>query len=110
SYHLVPHLLLMLYSIIHMYILFPQCNHSHQPLCSFPTRRSSDLGGTRLSFSQLLLSSFACLSQHGIRFRTCLVGQAVSHVLSHRSEEHTAELQSRFDLVCRLLLEKNNGL
>src|SRR5699024_12388863 len=25
-----------------------------------------------------------------------------------RSEEHTSELQSRFDLVCRLLLEKNN--
>src|SRR5699024_11799740 len=25
-----------------------------------------------------------------------------------RSEEHTSELQSRFELVCRLLLEKNN--
>src|SRR5207249_10496428 len=27
-------------------------------------------------------------------------------ILSNRSEEHTSELQSRFDLVCRLLLEK----
>src|SRR5207249_8352685 len=27
---------------------------------------------------------------------------------STRSEEHTSELQSRFDLVCRLLLEKKN--
>src|SRR5207249_9591471 len=27
---------------------------------------------------------------------------------SKRSEEHTSELQSRFDLVCRLLLEKKN--
>src|SRR5438105_8311063 len=26
----------------------------------------------------------------------------------HRSEEHTSELQSRVDLVCRLLLEKKN--
>src|SRR5699024_11426477 len=26
-----------------------------------------------------------------------------------RSEEHTSELQSRFDLVCRLLLEKKNS-
>src|SRR5207249_8513056 len=26
--------------------------------------------------------------------------------LGSRSEEHTSELQSRFDLVCRLLLEK----
>src|SRR5438067_13542437 len=28
--------------------------------------------------------------------------------LAPRSEEHTSELQSRFDLVCRLLLEKKN--
>src|SRR5699024_11744970 len=27
-----------------------------------------------------------------------------------RSEEHTSELQSRFDLVCRLLLEKNKTI
>src|SRR5699024_11498063 len=31
------------------------------------------------------------------------------YLLLHlRSEEHTSELQSRFDLVCRLLLEKKN--
>src|SRR3712207_8775713 len=29
--------------------------------------------------------------------------------LGQRSEEHTSELQSRQYLVCRLLLEKNNG-
>src|SRR5437868_13312466 len=28
---------------------------------------------------------------------------------SNRSEEHTSELQSRFDLVCRLLLEKKKN-
>src|SRR5699024_12009655 len=33
--------------------------------------------------------------------------QAVDH--SPRSEEHTSELQSRFDLVCRLLLEKKKN-
>src|SRR5437867_9033880 len=27
-----------------------------------------------------------------------------------RSEEHTSELQSPYELVCRLLLEKNNNL
>src|SRR5437868_8401791 len=35
--------------------------------------------------------------------------RAIDHVGEHagcRSEEHTSELQSRFDLVCRLLLEK----
>src|SRR5437868_10154468 len=30
----------------------------------------------------------------------------VTPPLLRRSEEHTSELQSRFDLVCRLLLEK----
>src|SRR5207249_5065475 len=29
-------------------------------------------------------------------------------LIDYRSEEHTSELQSRFDLVCRLLLEKKN--
>src|SRR5699024_11963869 len=32
-----------------------------------------------------------------------------SVTLKSRSEEHTSELQSRFDLVCRLLLEKKKG-
>src|SRR5947207_10240733 len=32
----------------------------------------------------------------------------VVHALSVRSEEHTSELQSHSDLVCRLLLEKKN--
>src|SRR5437868_12418437 len=31
-----------------------------------------------------------------------------SEIEALRSEEHTSELQSRFDLVCRLLLEKKN--
>src|SRR5699024_11977277 len=36
---------------------------------------------------------------------------AATHVASgtDRSEEHTSELQSRFDLVCRLLLEKKKN-
>src|SRR5699024_11732729 len=35
--------------------------------------------------------------------------QGVQRVLQVlRSEEHTSELQSRFDLVCRLLLEQKN--
>src|SRR5437868_12437464 len=36
--------------------------------------------------------------------------QGVSEAdLLDRSEEHTSELQSRFDLVCRLLLEKKKN-
>src|SRR5438067_1838542 len=33
-------------------------------------------------------------------------GQVEPRLEAARSEEHTSELQSRFDLVCRLLLEK----
>src|SRR5207249_11477726 len=33
-------------------------------------------------------------------------GRDLFRFLEFRSEEHTSELQSRFDLVCRLLLEK----
>src|SRR5438132_8077224 len=32
-----------------------------------------------------------------------------AHRREHRSEEHTSELQSHSDLVCRLLLEKKNA-
>src|SRR5207249_10073943 len=35
-----------------------------------------------------------------------MVRQMLRQVRQTRSEEHTSELQSRFDLVCRLLLEK----
>src|SRR2546421_2765679 len=36
-------------------------------------------------------------------------GAAGGHVAQPRSEEHTSELQSRSDLVCRLLLEKKKN-
>src|SRR5699024_12060381 len=35
-----------------------------------------------------------------------VLGTEVDIITKDRSEEHTSELQSRFDLVCRLLLEK----
>src|SRR2546421_5693017 len=35
-----------------------------------------------------------------------LLRKGFSRSNAHRSEEHTSELQSRSDLVCRLLLEK----
>src|SRR5699024_9483425 len=43
----------------------------------------------------------------GIKASKTMIGIIIFRFLS-RSEEHTSELQSRFDLVCRLLLEKKN--
>src|SRR5690242_13747346 len=42
------------------------------------------------------------------RIRSPSVVRASSTLASHRSEEHTSELQSHVNLVCRLLLEKKN--
>src|SRR5438874_3846739 len=36
----------------------------------------------------------------------CMNGRQIKETSAPRSEEHTSELQSRRDLVCRLLLEK----
>src|SRR5690242_21424650 len=94
------------------------CSHrDRRDLHSFPTRRSSDLlpapcrdsisiapesNGTRSSFSVAFgsshLSSSSCLRTTGIR--------SCSFAIASRSEEHTSELQSHVNLVCRLLLEK----
>src|SRR5436309_1925473 len=51
------------------------------------------------------LEQFA--QQHGLSFIT--VAQLVAYRLA-RSEEHTSELQSRENLVCRLLLEKKKNM
>src|SRR5690606_39854172 len=46
----------------------------------------------------------------GLRKGSATVAKAEAHGLkvTDRSEEHTSELQSRENLVCRLLLEKKN--
>src|SRR5699024_11490020 len=47
------------------------------------------------------------LSNKELRVARQDIGMIFQHFnLLWRSEEHTSELQSRFDLVCRLLLEK----
>src|SRR5207247_3280402 len=93
--------------------LFLYSPGDHRDLHSFPTRRSSDLVQPRISVS------IRC-RRRGARYsaRTWLVigwfvqpsstrGTSIGQARANtRSEEHTSELQSRVDLVCRLLLEK----
>src|SRR5688572_31747514 len=38
--------------------------------------------------------------------KDCIVDKDKTHLIAGRSEEHTSELQSQSNLVCRLLLEK----
>src|SRR5699024_12487544 len=93
----------------------------HLPaLLSFPTRRSSDLHRV-FSLVHLtvqdksqdsLVCDFGFLHLMNAILPSFQVHQKPFDELGSweewrsRSEEHTSELQSRFDLVCRLLLEK----
>src|SRR5690606_41425263 len=85
----------------------------HRVLHSFPTRRSSDLNYLRL-VERALRPELAGALRIGVASHN-LYDVALAHLLAERrgvgamldrSEEHTSELQSRENLVCRLLLEK----
>src|SRR5437867_8273691 len=45
---------------------------------------------------------------HSLDFHAAEIAPSRAYVNLMRSEEHTSELQSPYDLVCRLLLEKKN--
>src|SRR5690606_41357037 len=91
-------------------------------LHSFPTRRSSDLGGGLALLIAVLVGGTVLMRRRvseaeqrqravEARARTILNTTADGILAldsSGRSEEHTSELQSRENLVCRLLLEKKN--
>src|SRR5690606_41644064 len=98
---------------------------SHRDLHSFPTRRSSDLGYSEVINSQITLGpkdigEIRIFTPGGARVFLGADDSRQANELSYdttffkfagnyfigRSEEHTSELQSRENLVCRLLLEK----
>src|SRR5699024_12675929 len=98
---------------------------SHRSLYAFPTRRSSDLGSwmklrptvaemADMSSMCFIMEAMAMGAMTRMEVRSNLATEPEKSVKkgcrptmpSPRSEEHTSELQSRFDLVCRLLLEK----
>src|SRR5690606_40043706 len=90
----------------------------------FPTRRSSDLtpgivGGAVFSFitsfDEVVVAVFLAGYSNktlpvkiweSIRLEFTPVIAVAATMMIVRSEEHTSELQSRENLVCRLLLEK----
>src|SRR5690606_41562197 len=101
----------------------PHASHdsNRRGLSSFPTRRSSDLKAPSISETLDGAKSLAVLNVDQLTPE--LVNQTLNIVLKYegylqrarenlveiataRSEEHTSELQSRENLVCRLLLEK----
>src|SRR5207249_7295377 len=104
-------------------LLFFYLSGPHRARHSFPTRRSSDLVWAQIGGDYFRAMGIPLLKG---RYFHSLDGPGsppvaiVNQTLAKRywpgedpigkrlkrSEEHTSELQSRFDLVCRLLLEK----
>src|SRR2546430_4674089 len=69
----------------------------------FPTRRSSDLQnptGRVFTRKELMLIAKLCSAYDAT---------VIADEVYERSEEHTSELQSQSNLVCRLLLEKKKN-
>src|SRR5436309_14094094 len=93
---------------------FSPCAHRRPDLHSFPTRRSSDLLVAALLIAALVVISVAAPAaalQVGDKAPDfTLEGGRGGGDADHRSEEHTSELQSRENLVCRLLLEKKKNI
>src|SRR5262249_58941826 len=99
--------------------------HDPRPLPSFPTRRSSDLAPhvRRSPLAGVPAKSVIIQFAKGDQIvpnptQTALVraGELADRttffrtdLFYARSEEHTSELQSLTNLVCRLLLEKKNN-
>src|SRR5690606_40374874 len=92
-------------------VSFLYCHAAHRDLHSFPTRRSSDLDrparhaphspiGERAGSASPTAGSPA---RPAPGLHPCSPRSTPDRT---RSEEHTSELQSRENLVCRLLLEK----
>src|SRR5207249_7182214 len=106
--------------ILPLMFTFSLASPAPRYLHSFPTRRSSDLLlSAWIEEERLLVDDREDVG--GIAFcrmdARAMAPLPTSSPLSSpaaptsakrgiRSEEHTSELQSRFDLVCRLLLEK----
>src|SRR5699024_11926559 len=67
-----------------------------------------------LSMMFSLANIYPCMNAAKVAIPTAAVrtDQTISNAvgMATRSEEHTSELQSRFDLVCRLLLEKKKNI
>src|SRR5207248_9895503 len=100
--------------------LYYHADHLH--LHSFPTRRSSDLawptaqiavmgakGAVEIIFRADIGDAKKIATrtkEYEDRFLSPFVAAERGYIDDVRSEEHTSELQSPYDLVCRLLLEK----
>src|SRR2546430_6772899 len=73
------------------------------------SRGAADLRGACLGGRPVASGDHDVTSTVGVEL-SHLTAEAAGPADDHRSEEHTSELQSQSNLVCRLLLEKKNPI
>src|SRR5204862_4710116 len=73
---------------------------------AFPTRRSADLDPSRAVSRDPEGSAEGVRAPLRVAANQMTIQRPRNHLIRCRSEEHTSELQSRRDIVCRLLLVK----
>src|SRR5699024_11939517 len=109
--------------LLHVALLIPYHSTHQRPPATEPPSPSlhdalpiylpyitADATGPKHLDVTLTRAKFNELTAHLVDATMEPVRQAMSDAgLTARSEEHTSELQSRFDLVCRLLLEKKKS-
>src|SRR5690606_41511507 len=93
---------LMLPATMFILLSFLYGHAAHLPPHSFPTRRSSDLLEDQYGVGDIVDLGETTGTVESVTLRVTRIPS------TSRSEEHTSELQSRENLVCRLLLEKKN--
>src|SRR5690606_41304168 len=102
--------------VLILFVLYRSVPHSY--LHSFPTRRSSDLIRDRIYQIREQIASLETeqknlieiLDKEGFILKDFSAESPIPEGVDvNRSEEHTSELQSRENLVCRLLLEKKKS-
>src|SRR5207302_2337516 len=91
--------------LLYTFTFFFSCSGDPRDLHSFPTRRSSDLFERAEVGPQAEVAPVGDAEDVSRRRLSVLSEEDLAPC---RSEEHTSELQSRENLVCRLLLEKKN--
>src|SRR5690606_40121576 len=91
-----------------LFSFFLYCSAAPRHLHSFPTRRSSDLVARRRDVQVHPGEQVRGRASRPrpLQHPQLLRPEQVTRLAGARSEEHTSELQSRENLVCRLLLEK----
>src|SRR5690606_40416757 len=80
--------------------------HDALPIWRGAGRRAGRSGRRLLRPGRSLPAGDAADRPHPLRLRRAAAAAGVVRGVGCRSEEHTSELQSRENLVCRLLLEK----